>query len=131
MAIDLATIFGSEINVGFQPRVVDRQYSGFAGAHGLTAMHLGSRGHTITITGKLRASGANYTEARSTLGTMISVIEVYQNLTAADYIFMGNSFSSIVVERFQLIGGQNGKAFHFNSAGQVTCRFIMTGRSLV
>ncbi len=131
MVVVLSTIFGSEINVGFQPHEIARTYSGYAGAHGLTAMHLGSRGHPLTITGTLRQGGNNYADARANLGTVISVIEAYLYAAAADYTFLGNSFYSIVFDRFQLLSGPGGKFFNFTSDGEVTCRFVMHARSLL
>ena len=126
----LTTIFGSEVNVVQQPVQVDRQYAGFAGAHGLAAMHLGSRGRQLIIKGRLRASGANYAAARAALVVAIGTIEAWCNAGATDFIYGAETYYATVFDRFQLLARRD-KWFHFTAEGYVTCDFIMYGRCLI
>jgi len=120
---DLNTIFGSEINVADQPRRSQRQFSGYAGAHGLTAMHLGTRGKVVTITGTLRATGVSYNAALETLKTAIDVLEAYQWAASDDYTYRGATYANGVFEAFKLLPGRAGKMFTWTAAGYVTCKF--------
>jgi len=131
MSTNLTTIFGNEIKVHLQPVIIDRQYSGFPGAHGLTAMHMGSRGYPLTVTGKLASSGVNYTAARAAVRAVIDGIEDYLFADAADYVFFGVTYYSVVWEKFQLLPDGTGKVFHYTSEGYCTADFIMLGRSLL
>ena len=125
MPTDLTVIFGNEICVAPQPHLIDRQYSGFPGGEGLTAMHLGSRGYQLTIQGTLRAN------SRPLLETAIAAIANYLWYGAADYVFYSCNYYYVVFERFEIIKDNNGKAFHLVAGGQVTCKFIMHARALV
>lgn len=131
MSTALGTIFGTEITVGFNPRDIQRQYAGFPGGHGLTAMHLGSRGHPLFIRGRLRASGGSYSEARSALGTAISAIEDYLFVGIDDYTWMGNIFYAVLFDKFELLGDSKGKYFRWTKEGYCVCDFIMIGRSIL
>lgn len=131
MATDLTTIFGTEIKVYNQPRQAARQFVGFPGAHGVVAMHLGSRGYQFVISGIISASGVDYATARATVQTAIAAIEPYLWADAADYSFKGITYSNIVFVGFQLIPDSNGKVFHWTSEGWVTCSFICYARSLI
>ena len=128
--MDLTSIFGSEIVVSPQPRDIDREYTGFPGGHGVTAMHLGSRGYRFIITGRLRATGISYNAARITLGTAIRTIEQILFADAAIYTFRGETYYYIVFDKFELIPGRDGKVFHRTSSC-VTADFICQGRSLL
>lgn len=125
MAVDLNTIFGSEIKVGLQPRQADRQYVGFPGAHGVVSTHLGTRGRQLVITGTIRAA------TRAACQTAIDAIEPYLWADSADYTYKGGTYTNIIFDRFRLVPGYQGKFFHLTVAGQVTCQFVMHGRSLV
>lgn len=133
MAIDLTTIFGTEIKVGAQPRDIDRQYVGLAGAHGLLSMHMGTRGRPIIISGVLASTGVSYAAARANLQAVIDGIEAYTypSVAAADYSFMGETYSNVVFDKFQLVPDGRGTFFHFTSAGYVTCDFICFLRQLI
>jgi len=120
---DLNTIFGSELKVGLQPRNADRQYVGFPGAHGVTSMHLGTRGRQLVITGTIR------TATRALCQAAVNAIELYTWADAADYTYKGEIYSNIVFGPFRLIPDR-GKFFHF-TAGSVFCQFVMYGRSQV
>ena len=125
MATDLTTIFGSEIKVYAHPRIVHRQYSGFPGADGLTAMFLGSRGFPLVISGVVREASRPLCEAA------VSSIADYLWAAAADYSFYGTTYEAVVFERIQLVPDSEGKALHLNSLGQVFCQFVCHARSLL
>ncbi len=130
---DLTTIFGNEIVVSPQPRHIDRQYTGIAGAHGLLSMHLGTRGCQIVITGTLAATGANYAAARVNLQAFIDSIEAYTypGVAADTYTFMSDTFYNVLFDKFQIIPDREGKIYHYTSTGYVTCRFICYLRQLL
>jgi len=130
MAVDLTTIFGNEINVYHQPRHVERQYAGFVGAHGLIAMHLGTRGRRFVVTGTLRATAGSYAAARVLLQVAIDTIEPYLWSDAADYSFCGVTLIMVVWDKFELVPDSDGKVFHWASPGWCTCKFVANGRSL-
>jgi hypothetical protein len=133
MATDLTTIFGNEIKVGAQPRDIDRQYAGLAGAHGLLAMHMGTRGRRIVVTGTLASSGVDYAAARANLQDVIDGIEAYTypGVAAADYSFFGETYNNVVFDRFQLVPDSDGRFFHWTSSGYATCSFICLLRQLI
>ncbi len=131
MATALTAILGNEIKVGLRPRAADRQYVGFPGAHGLVAMHMGSRGFGLVVTGKLRATGASYSIARALLVAAIEAIGQYLWLGAADYSFAGTTYYNVVFEDFRLIPNSRGKYFYFTSTGQVVCEFTCRLRGLI
>ena len=127
---DLTAIFGTDIKVSPQPRQPLRQYAHFAGSHGLTAMHLGSGGYTITVTGRLRASGAGYAAARANLVAATAAIESYNFSDAADYTFANDTYYNVVFEQFQLVPDAHGKIYHLSS-GYVFVDFIARLRALI
>jgi hypothetical protein len=132
MATALTAIFGQEIRVTSQPRRIDRQYAAFAGAHGLTGLHLGSRGYQVIITGRAAASGASYPVARSNLWTnWLEPIQNYLYAYPADYSHMGESYSNMVFDSFQLIRDSQGKAVHYTAAGYAIADFIMRATVLL
>lgn len=131
MSIALTSIFGSEIKVVVQPALSVRQYSGFPGAHGLTAMHLGTRGRQLTITGTLAETGVSYATARAALQAVINTIEAYQWSAAVDITHAGCTYYYAVFDRLRILSDAEGKAFHFTSNGYVRCDFIMYGRCLI
>jgi hypothetical protein len=127
---DLNNIFGYEIKVYRQPRLAENQMTGFPGAHGVTAMNLGTRGSPITITGRLSATGANYDASRVNLQAWIDDIESYLSIPAADYSFRGQIFNNVQFLRFELVPDGQGLAFHFTS-NYVFCFFVMHGHLLI
>jgi len=131
MATDLTTIFGNEINVVAQPRQAARQYTGFAGAHGVIGMLLGSHGYQIIISGTLAATGSSYNAARSTLQGIINDIEAYQWAPYDNYSFKGTTYYYIVFDALRLITDGSGKTFHLTSDGYVTCKFVCYARALI
>ncbi len=124
MAVDFTTIFGNEIVVSAQPRRAARQYTAFPGAHGLVGMHMGTRGRPMVVTGRLRKTGTDYSDARSTLQTTIDDIEEYLWADAADYTFKGDTYSNVVFNKLQLLPDSKSKVFHFNSEGEVFVDFV-------
>jgi len=132
MATNLTAIFGNEISVAAMPRQAERQYVGIPGVHGVLAMHMGSRGRAIIVTGKLRgAADASYETARANCQTKIDTIESYQWLGSDDYTFKGKTYYDVVFEYAQLLTDAEGKVFHWNSIGQVTVDFIWFLRELI
>ena len=131
MATPLRNIFGNVIKVVGQPRQIDRQYSGFPGAHGVTGMHLGSRGFQLVIAGTLGASGASYEIARTNLQTIIDAIEQYLFAPPADYSHDGTIYYYVIFDRFALLPDGQGKTFHLTSTGYVTCDYVMYARALI
>jgi len=108
-----------------------RQYAGFPGAHGVVAMHLGTRGRQLVISGTLRATGGSYSAARVVLRAAIDSIESYLWAYAADYSFAGTVYVSTVFDKFQLVPDSRGKVFRLTKGGWVTCDFVCYGRTLV
>ncbi len=133
MATNLTAIFGSAIKVYAQPRNIDRQYVGFAGAHGVVGMHLGTRGRQLVVTGKIGTSGANYTVARANCQAAINAIEAYTypEAVAADYSFAGTIYYDVVFDKFRLVPDGAGKVFHWTADGYVTADFVCYLRELV
>ena len=129
---DLTTIYGNEISVSHDTRKPVRQYSGFAGAHGASAMHLGSRGYPIMVTGTLRvAIASTYAAARAAMETAILAIEQYNWAGTDTYTFKGSSFANVVFDdAFKPVKDGNGKMF-FVAGGWLICRFTARLRGLV
>ena len=125
MATPLTDIFGSEIKVTAQPRDVARQYSHFAGCDGLTAMHMGSRGHRLVVEGIVRAA------TRPQLRSAVLAIEAWLWAGAVDYSFAGNIYYAVLWERLELKRDGSGKSVYFSSAGWVLSRFTAYGRALI
>ncbi len=109
-----------------------RQYSGFAGAHGATAMHLGSRGYPIMVKGLLRVPIATtYNAARSSMEAEILAIEQYNWAGAATYTYKTFSFYNVVFDdAFKPFRDAHGKMF-FIAGGWLICRFTARLRGLV
>jgi hypothetical protein len=123
MSTALTTIFGTEISVAPTPRRAQRQYYGFPGSHGVSAMQLGSRGWSFIVHGRLRATGTTYAGARVTLEAAISVIEAWQWADAEDFTFGSSTYANCVMDKLELVPGPDGKPFHF-TGGAVFCDFV-------
>ena len=130
MSTALTAIFGSEIKVTLQPLRNVRQYSGFAGAHGLLGLYLGTRGRQLTIKGTLASGGGNYTAARTALAAVIAGLETYLAAEPADYSHYGETYTNVVFDKFNLLPDSRGKTFHWTSEGYCTCEFICTATCL-
>jgi len=130
MATDLTSIFGSELIVSIGAYQVDRQYSGFAGADGLTSMHLGGRGSMLVVRGRLRSTNG-YDTARAAVAAAFAALKALTYSEAADYSFKGETFLSIVWEKIEPIPNNRGQIYLWTSAGQVILDFIAYGRALI
>jgi len=128
MAIDLTTIFGSNITVLAQPRSAKRQYARYPGAGGMTAMHLGTIGRRITVTGLLAAGGADYNAARANLQVVINTIQGYlaPTIGPADYHYRGDIYYAAVFDEFRITG-----KILWTASGAVKCRFTAILQELV
>lgn len=125
MSTALSSIFGNEISVSPAPRTGQWQFAGFPGAHGVTAMNLGSRGNSFTVTGRIRATGASYALARANLLTALLTIEAWQWPAAEEtFTFGSESYANCVMVRFQLVPGPDGKVIHWSATGAVFCDFV-------
>jgi hypothetical protein len=126
----LQSIFGDEISVGEGHRQADREFTGYAGAHGLTSMLLGSRGRDVIVRGIVRGSGTNYSTARRNAAGKLDDLENAQWLDPDEYSFMGNTYYSVVWNRLELVPGPNGQTY-CQTATDVIVQFIMYGISLI
>ena len=131
MAIALTTIFGSNINVYQQPIRSVRQYAGFAGAHGLAGMHLGTRGRQLVISGHLAVSEASYVLSRAAMRTAIDAIEAWLLPAPADYSFATEIYYAVVFDNFELIPDGSGKVFHWAAGNRLICKFTCWGTSML
>ena len=129
---DLATIYGNQISVAHDTRKPLRQYSGFSGADGATAMHLGSRGYPIFITGTLRVQIATtYAAARAALEGLILAIEQLNWAGTNTYTFKGSTFTNVVFDdAIKPVRDGSGKMF-FIAGGYLICRFTARLRGLL
>lgn len=130
MSTDLYTFFGThELVVVGQPREIERQYTGFPGAHGLTSMFMGSRGKPVIVTGTIRFNGASYEAARYNLEAYIYNLEQIQWADAADYYWLGSNYYNVVWEKLAFIN-KSDTTFYWSANGQVMAYFIAVGRQL-
>jgi len=125
MTIALTTIFGNEIKIAAQARQIHREYNGFPGADGVTAMLMGSRGRQIVIRGTLRAA------TNILLQAGIDAIEQWLWAGATDYTALGVTYFFVVFDKFEFVTDAKGKTFHLTSEGWVTCEFKMYARALI
>lgn len=131
MATDLTTIFGNEIKVFAQNRQADRQFSGFAGCHGMTSMLLGSRGYNIIVKGTAVGAGGSYSAARDSVVAKFASMEDYLFDEAADYEFFGETFNNVVWNRVEKIPDKNGMVYRYTAEGYVIVDFVAYGRALI
>jgi len=128
-ATALTTLFGTEIKVFAQPRLVEIQFAGFPGAHGVTGMNLGTRGKPLTITGRLSYSGSGYDNSRELLDGLIANIEALLWADAADYTYHGQTYEQVQFTHLELVPDGGGKVYHMTSSS-VFVNFIMHGHIL-
>ncbi|HAL45680.1 MAG: hypothetical protein A2Y12_01665 [Planctomycetes bacterium GWF2_42_9] len=123
----LTSIFGTEISVlpGF--RQADREFTGFAGQHGLTEMLLGSRGADIVVRGRLRGTGANYAAARADAMAKLTAIEDANFLAADDYTFQSDTYYQVVWNKLEIIPNSAGQSFWFTTTSEVIVDFVCYG----
>jgi len=131
MSTALTSIFGSEISVTPQPPDFDQSYTGFAGAHGMTAMNHGSRGRNLIVTGKLSAAGGSYAAARTALLTLINTISTYRNVAEASYTYQSDTYNYVIFTPvFKLQVDKYGRFAHWNGS-DAYCFFTCVLRQLV
>jgi len=130
MATDITSIFGSEIMVAAQNSQADRQFSGFAGAHGMTSMLLGSRGYPIVVKGIIRGTGSSYQDARNSADDTFQTVEDLLFAAADEYSFQGRTYADVVWSKIEKIPDSRGSVYHYTSAGDIIVSFIATGRAL-
>lgn len=123
----LNSIFGNEISVHDGHRQADREFTGFAGQHGLTCMLLGSRGADLIVRGTVRGSGGSYAAARANAASQMADIEALQWLDAADYSFGSDNYSDVVWNKVEKIPNSNGQVYFQTSEGEVLVQFIAHG----
>jgi len=126
---DLNNLFGFEIKAHRQPRIAEIQFVGYPGAHGVTSMHLGTRGSPFVISGRLSATGSDYNHSRANLDAWIAQLESLLWAEAADYTYRGQTFQNLQFIRLELIPDGQGKVYHFTST-DVLVDFIMHGHIL-
>jgi len=124
MAIELFSIFGTEIKVTAQPRTIERQYSAFPGCSGLTAMHMGARGYELVVTGVMRML------SRPALEAAVRSVESWLFAPALDYIYYGTVHPAVLWESMEL-QSDDGRSITWCFSGWYICRFIMRGRSII
>lgn len=131
MSVQITAIFGVGISVSWQPRKPLRQFSSFAGAHGATAMLMGSDGYPVTIMGTLKTNGGmTYAAARKTMVQAIENIETWNWAQPVALTYGNETYYNCVLEKFNLIDS-DGKAFKYVAGGHCVCRFIAVFRSLL
>lgn len=129
---NLTTVFGNDIAVACGPSIQDMQFSAFAGANGLTALDMGSRGNIIVVTGIIySSSNLVYSAARAQVEGIITSIKTWLGGAENDYTFQGSNYYGVVFLRFDPIPDGQGRQFQFTPEGRCLCRFVCTGRSLV
>jgi len=131
MSTALITLFGSEITARAQRREADREFNGFAGAHGLTSMLLGSRGKDVIVKGVIRGTGNTYDLARADAIDSFDSMETWLFAPADDYTFHGDTYESVVWNKITMVPDAAGKMFRQTSSGNVIVEFVAYGRSLV
>ncbi|HOQ06150.1 MAG TPA: hypothetical protein PKY88_13165 [Anaerohalosphaeraceae bacterium] len=130
MAYDLQTLLGSELTVGLNNRRMQRQYLGFAGAHGLATIALGTRGFELPISGVIRATGTTYKQARNNAVMIAQNLEALQAAEPADYFYKGTTYLNCIFENFRLVPSANGRIF-VPVPGGCLARYEITLRGLV
>ncbi len=130
--VSLTELFGNELRVAFQPRLIERQYTGFPGAHGLLSLNMGTRGRKLVIAGRLRVEDDDYDDGREALQTIIDEIEEHLCTEHPDtvYTYRGANYPNVVFDRFNLVPDGHGKVFHFTSE-YVFADFVCIGRQLI
>lgn len=131
MSINIETVFGSEISITPFPPVCETQFSGVAGANGLTGMRLGFRGYPIIIRGKLRTSYyATYALARAAMITGLNNINAYCDDAEDTWYYGSENHTNTVLERVTLIPDAYGRVYHYTSAGTMYVDFVAFLRSM-
>lgn len=128
MTVSITTVFGSEISVNTGLRVNQTQFTGYAGANGVTGMWLGTRGRLIIVSGTMRYTAASYLQARSGLIAAIELILSTYTGIAEDTWTYGSyeSYANTVLTHIEPLParGADGtiKTYHWNGS-QCYCKF--------
>jgi len=131
MATNLTAIFGNEIKVRFEPRKPVRQITGYAGAHGATAMLMGSTGYPVIVTGTLRtATGLTYAAARAAMIALIEAVESWAWAPEQTFTYGSETYQYVVFDRLTLLDS-DGKAFRYTTEGCCIVNFVCRFRSLL
>jgi hypothetical protein len=130
-----ATVFGAEISVAPAMRRNQTQYNGYAGAHGITGMKLGTRGFSIVVSGILRYTASTYAQARIGLGTGLQTIDAtYRDAVEDTWTYGSESYANTVYDHIELVPfqGQDGsvKTFRWNG-NQCYVRFVAYFKCLI
>jgi len=131
MAEDLRQIFGSDTTLTVQPRRARRQLVGYAGAHGMTSMNMGTRGRLIAVSGRISFTDADYWVARENLQAVIDAIEAYQWTDGGDYYYDSQYFYYVIFEKFEIAVEGKSKSFHRANGGKVFVDFYAELRELI
>jgi len=129
MATQITTLLGNELKTTEAPRVMDRQFASFPGAHGITSITMGSRGWQLVFTGKVRLGGANYAAARAAAQTAIWNIAAMTAWDAGDYTYQNVTYYNCVWTNFRVLGGE--KTYVYTSNGYITVEFTITLQGLL
>ena len=126
--VNLTSIFGPYLSVAKGGRIVQRRYTGWPGGDGVTAMHLGARGYSFTVRGRIVASGATYAIARAAVDAAFAAIQNLLWSEPADYYHEGLTLLSAVFDRVDPVpvGGRQ----YLPVAGGCVMHFEVTGRAL-
>jgi len=124
--VNLTSIFGPYLTVTKGGRIVQRRYTGWPGGDGVTAMHLGARGYSFTIRGRIAASGATYAIARAACDAAFGAMQNYLWSEPADYYHEGLTLLGAVFDRIepvpidgrQYLPVSGGCAMHFEVSGR-------------
>ncbi|MCE5184928.1 MAG: hypothetical protein LLF76_02240 [Planctomycetaceae bacterium] len=121
MSQAFTTVFGNEISVNPAMRRNQTQYNGYAGAHGVTGMKLGTRGSVIVVAGIMRYTAATYALARIGLGTAIQTIDAtYRDAVEDTWTYGSESYANTVYDHIELVPSQgpdgHQKLFRWNGS---------------
>jgi hypothetical protein len=123
MATALTSLLGTEIKVFLQPRKMNRQFTGFAGVHGMTSMEMGTTGFVVDIEGVIRRAGVNYAAAYAYMMEDIDAFEALQFLPMNHYTYNGATFQYCVFHNPRLLRMASGKQFSYTMEGYMIARF--------
>lgn len=123
MATALTSILGNEIKVFVQPRVMNRQFTGFAGMHGVTSMSMGTRGYIVDIEGVIRTYGPAYATAYANMASQVDTFESLQFLGIDNYTYNGATFFGCLFHNPRLLRMPGGKQFAYTKEGYLIARF--------
>ncbi len=115
MSYDLKEVFGPEISVQDGYSRYQMQYSGYAGANGLTCMNLGHRGYDMIVSGIVRGTNFNSYEAYrvSALDFINGIIHDANYKQANTWTYNDISYVDCVFDHMEIIPVWD-KQYHYN-----------------